>query len=136
MQDAAVGQGGGKYVAAYITLPAAATTFTIAFSKTVKVSRFIIGNYWSPTYNTSFGVQVGYEDLSTTERLQGGDLYTTLGPRYKTINFELSYLTDTDKFKLFDIIKLIGKSRPMFISIFPQDTDKEKEQMYSIYGKL
>lgn len=134
--SSAVGFGGGKYVAVYYNLASATTSFTVTFSKSVKVSRFIVGNYWVPTFNVPFGMQVGYEDTSTSERLQSGDLYSTLAPRHKTLGFELEYLTDGDKFKLFDIIKLIGKSKPIFVSLFPEDTDKEREQMYSIYGKL
>lgn len=131
-----LGYGGGKYVVVYLTLAAATTSFSVTFSSAVKVSRFIVGNYWSPTYNTSFGVQVGYEDLTTTERLQSGDLYNTPGPRHKTLSFSLDYVTDAEKFKLFDIVKLLGKSKPLFVSVFPEDTDVEREQMYSIYGKF
>jgi hypothetical protein len=131
-----VGFGGGKYIAKYYTLAAGTTTFTVTFSSSVKVSKFIIGNYWSPKYNTNFGVQVGYEDASTSERLQSGDLYTTVSPRNKTLQFDLQYMDESDKFQLFDILRSCGKVRPLFVSVFPQDTDKQKEQMYSIYGKL
>lgn len=131
-----VGFGGGKYIAKYYTLASNTTSFTVTFSSSVKVSKFIVGNYWSPTYNTSFGVQVGYEDASSSERLQSGDLYTTVAPRNKTLQFDLQYLDESDKFQLFDILRSCGKVTPMFVSIFPEDTDKQKEQMYSIYGKL
>lgn len=133
---AAVGYGGGKYVVVYLTLAEATTSFAVTFSSAVKVSRFLVGNYWSPTYNTSFGVQVGYEELTTTERLQSGDLYSTPGPRHKTLSFNLEYVTDAEKFKLFDIVKLLGKSKPLFVSVFPEDSDLEREQMYSICGKF
>lgn len=131
-----IGYGGGKYVVVYLNLPASTSSFTVTFSSSVKVSRFIVGNYWSPVYNTSFGMQVSYEDLSTSERLQSGDLYTTPGPRHKVLNFELPYLTDSDKFKLYDIVRNAGKITPIFISLFPEDADKEREQMYSVYGKF
>ena len=134
--SASVGYGGGKYVAVYLNLASGTTSFSVTFNTSVKVSRFIVGNYWSPTYNTSFGVQAGYEDNSTSERLQSGDLYTTPGPRHKTISFELPYLTDSDKFKLFDLVRNTGKITPVFVSLFPEDTDKEREQIYSIYGKF
>lgn len=134
--SAAVGFGGGKYVALYTTLDSAVTSFTITFSRSVKVSRFLVGNYWVPEHNTSFGVQTGYADSSQYERLHSGDLYATPGPRHKTLSFSLEYLTDADKFKLFDILKTIGKSKPLFVSLFPNDTDKELEQMYCIYGRL
>lgn len=131
-----IGYGGGKYVAKYIALGSATTSFTVTFSQAVKVSRFIVGNYWTPQFNTSYGIELGYTDASDYERLQSGDLYTINAPRNKYLTFNLEYLVDAEKFKMFDIIKSVGKSKPLFISVFPEDTDKEKEQMYSIYGKL
>jgi hypothetical protein len=131
-----VGYGGGKYIVKYYTLASSTTSFTVTFSSSVKVSKFIVGNYWSPKYNTNFGVQVGYEDATTSERLQSGDLYTTISPRNKTLQFDLQYMDESDKFQLFDIYKSVGKTKPVFVSVFPQDTDQQKEQMYSIYGKF
>jgi hypothetical protein len=131
-----VGYGGGKYIAKYYTLASSITSFTVTFSSSVKVSKFMVGNYWSPKYNTNFGVQVGYEDATTSERLQSGDLYTTIAPRNKTLQFDLQYMDESDKFQLFDIYKSVGKTKPVFVSVFPEDVDQQKEQMYSIYGKF
>jgi hypothetical protein len=131
-----IGFGGVKYIVKYITPEPGQTQFGVSFPKSVKVSKFIIGNYWSPKYNTGYGMQVGYDDASTSERLQSGDLYTTKLPRNKTLQFDLQYMDETDKFHLFDIIKSVGKTDPIFVSIFPESTDQEKEQMYSIYGKF
>lgn len=130
------GYGGGKYVAIYLTGVAARTSFAITFNQSVKVSRFIVGNYWSPKYNIPYGISVGYQDLSSQDRLTGGDLYTNPGPRHKTLSFELEYLHESDKFNLFKIIKSVGKTGSIFVSAFPGDTDLEREQMYSIYGKF
>lgn len=130
------GYGGGKYVVVYITGASARTSFTVTFSSSVKVSRFVVGNYWSPQHNIPFGISVGYSDTSTSERLQGGDLYSTPGPRHKNMQFELEYLTDNDKFEFFSILKTIGKLGCIFVSAFPEDVDKSREQMYSVYGKF
>lgn len=132
----ASGYGGGKYVVVYISGASARTSFTVTFSASVKVSRFIVGNYWSPQHNIPFGITTGFTDTSTSERLQGGDLYSTPGPRHKTMQFQLEYLTDSDKFEFFSILKSTGKLGCMFVSAFPEDSDKAREQMYSIYGKL
>jgi hypothetical protein len=128
--------GGGKYVVVYLTGVSARTSFTVTFNTSVKVSRFIVGNYWSPQHNIPFGITAGYTDTSTSERLQSGDLYSTPGPRNKTLQFQLEYLTDSDKYEFFSILKTIGKIGCVFVSAFPEDTDKAREQMYSIYGKL
>lgn len=131
-----VGFGVGKYIVKYFTPTAGTTSFTVTFSSSIKVSRFIVGNYWVPKYNTGYGVQIGYNDLSTNERLQGGDVYTTVSPRNKTLQLELQYMDESDKFQLFDIMRSLGKTKPLFISVFPENTDQQKEQMYSIYGKF
>lgn len=131
-----VGYGGGKYIVKYFTPTAGTTSFTVTFGSSVKVSRFIVGNYWAPKYNTGFGVQTGFTDSTNVERLQSGDQYVTLAPRNKTLQFDLQYMDESDKFQLFDIIRSIGKTKPVFVSLFPQDTDQQKEQMYSIYGRF
>lgn len=130
-----VAHGGVKYVALYTTA-SGATTFNISFNKAVKVSRFIIGKYWSPTHNVGYGVSTGYTEASTVERLQSGDQYVVKLPKSKTLQFELQYLNEQDKFQLFDIVRVQGKTTPVFVSVFPQDTLQDKEQMYSIYGRF
>lgn len=127
--------GGVKYVALYTTA-SGATSFTVTFNKSVKVSRFIIGNYWSPTHNVGYGVSTGYNDATSIERLQSGDQYVVKQPKNKILQFELQYLNESDKFQFFDILRVQGKATPLFVSVFPEDTLKDKEQMYSIYGRF
>lgn len=132
------GKGAGQYLAAYGTVigGSSGTTFTITLPIGTKVSKIIIGEYWTPRYNTSFGIQVGYADSSSSERTQSGDLYTIQGTRNKVLSLSLDYLDESDKFKMYDILKSNGKMTPLFISVFPQDSDIDKEQMFSIYGKF
>lgn len=131
-----LGYTGGKYIAAYFTSSGSVSSISVTIPSDTEISRVIVGEYWSPTYNTSFGVSSGFSDMSTTERTQAGDLYTISAPRNKTLSFDLSYLGENDKFKMYDLIKSCGKITPIFVSIFPNNTDKEKEQIYQIYGKF
>lgn len=131
-----IGYGGGKYIAKYFTLASPTTSFTITLSTSVKVSKIIIGNPITLTYNIGYGISVGYEDQSSNERLQNGDVYNIPAPRNKTMSFALQYIHPNDKFKLFDLAKQLGKSKPVFVSAFPDDDDKEREQMFSIYGRF
>jgi len=132
--DSSVNVSTGKYLAVY--LPSGGSSFTVTFSKSVKVARILVGNYWTPKFNVGFGMSVSHEDTSTSERLQSGDLYTSIGPANKTLQFNLDYLTDSDKFQFLDIIRSVGSSKFFFVSLFPGSEDKEREQMYSCYGKL
>lgn len=130
------GYGGLKYITLYTTVNAA-TSFALTFSQSVKVSKFIVGNYWEPKYGTSYGVSIGWEDATQYDRLQSGDLYATLGPRNKTLSLDLQYVDSSEKFTLYQILRGIGKTKPIFVSAFPDNaTDREQEQMYSIYGRL
>lgn len=130
------GTGNIKYVAVYFDLPSALNSFSVSFSSDVNVSRILIGNYWEPKHNISYGVTVGYNDSTTVERLQSGDQYVITSPRNKTMNFDLQYIADEDKYVLFDILRTNGKAVPIFVSLFPENADKNLEQMYSIYGRF
>lgn len=134
--NAGVGYGSGKYIAVYLSATSA-TTFNVSFNKTVTVSKIFISPYWQPQYNASFGVAAGVTDLSTSERLQSGDLYTTRGPISKTLSFNLEYITPLEKINVFNILTLVGKHTPLFVSVFPKNSaDKSQEQIYSVYGCL
>lgn len=103
----------------------------------VEVSRLIVGKSWSPKYNTEFGIQVGVKDLSSQSRTESGDLITTRGVRYKTLNFDLNWLTYTDRTTFVNLLKTSGLSRPLAISLFPNNSDDwDAEGLYQIYGKL
>lgn len=102
----------------------------------IELSRLVIGKYWSPTYNTKFGLQVNYTDTSTHSRTESGNLLTDNKAIYKGITFDLEWLTPTDRTNFVTMLKTNGTRRPLFISIFPEDADPEKENLYQIYGKL
>lgn len=102
----------------------------------LEISRLVIGSSWSPKYNTSYGVTAGFSDLSSNDRLQSGDLITNRGIQYKSLSFDLKYMDGTDRDKMISIFKGPGISLPIFISVFPNDTDAGREGLYQIYGKL
>lgn len=103
----------------------------------LECSRLIIGPYFSPIYNTSFGMGVGSKDLSNHERTESGDLISNRGIRYSSMTFDLKYLTPADRLQFTSILRGGGLPVPLFISLFPDNSeDYAKEQVYQIYGKL
>jgi len=102
----------------------------------IDVSRLVVGNHWSPRYNTSFGIPVTYSDQSTNMRAQSGDLIGNNSYKSKKISIDLNWLTDADRSLLASLYKNNGTSKPIFMSVFPNNTDPAKEQNYQIYGKL
>lgn len=134
--------GGGTYARAWFTIQSA-TILHITITDTnnssgyLECSRLIIGSYWSPQYNTSFGIGVGSKDLSTHERTESGDLVSNRGVRYNSMTFDLKWLTATDRLQFTSILRGGGLPTPLFISLFPDNSeDYAQEQTYQIYGKF
>ncbi len=107
-----------------------------SYNDYIEVSRVIIGNYWSPIYNTEYGVAVGTIDSSTNKRTEAGNLISDPGTISKTLTFSLNYMLDIDRDALFSIVRNNGTRRSMYISVFPEDPDSNKEQVFQIYGRL
>ena len=108
----------------------------------IEVSRLIAGTYWSPKYNTQYGLTSTIKDLSTHERTESGDLLTKRGPRYHGLDFDLKWLDQTDRVDVTKIFLGNGLPKPLFVSLFPDNTasglaiDYEKERAHQIYGKM
>jgi hypothetical protein len=103
----------------------------------VEASRLVIGDYWSPTYNTSFGLMAAPKSLSTNSRTESGDLVTNRGIQYNTMSFDLTWLNPADRLIFTKIIKSNGINKGLLISLFPDAAeDYDKEQTFQIYGKL
>ncbi len=102
----------------------------------IECSKIVAGSAWSPIYNTGFGMNSTNVDTSVRNRSEAGDLITTRNPRYKSLSFDLSWMQTIDRQRFNEIMGGNGLSRSMFISLFPEDLDVEKEQTYQIYGKL
>ena len=133
--------GGGTYARVYFA-PVTVSSLEITISDPtntdgyIEASRLVVGNYWTPTHNTSFGLTFNPKDTSTNERSESGDLVTNRGITYNSMSFDLKYLNTTDKSQLLRLLKGNGKSKPLFISLFPEDEDTSKEGMHQVYGKL
>lgn len=106
----------------------------------LEVSRLVVGKYWSPKFNTEYGVEAGIQDLSQHERTESGDLLTKIGPRFKTLKFNLNYLDQSDRKEMTRILLGNGLPKPVFVSIFPDstgvDVDFQREGLHQIYGKF
>lgn len=132
--------GGGNYARFWVTptlCSSVIVTITDPALSFIELSRLVIGDYWSPTYNTSFGLSTNSKDLSSHQRTESGDLITIRGIRTNTMSFDMTWLTPTDRQQFSKIIKGNGLPKPLFISLFPDNSDDwNKEQAHQIYGKL
>lgn len=135
--------GGGTYARAYIPLgmQAACTSMVIEITDTnadkyIEAGRLIVGQYWSPKYNTAFGMTANIKDTSTNARTVAGDSVPTRGPRSNVINFDLKFMDTGDRSKLYELLRSGGISKPLFVSLFPENSaDYDLEQLYQVYGR-
>lgn len=104
--------------------------------KYIECSRLVVGDYWTPQYNTQYGLSTTMSDTSVNQRTEAGDLITNRGTKYNKVNFNMGYLSYTDRDNLLSIMRGAGISKPLFVSLFPQDSDTGKERAHQIYGKL
>lgn len=132
--------GGGTYARVWFPRQTSITTVTITINSNagfIEASRLVIGDYWSPTYNTSYGLSTQLQDLSSHARSESGDLITNRGTLHNTLSFTFDYLDPEDRVQLISLLKNNGMYRPIFISLFPDNSsDWTKEQAHQIYGKL
>jgi hypothetical protein len=119
-----------KYLTIEITNPDSGVNY-------IDASYLMIGASWSPKYNTGYGMSVQHIDRSSNERTEAGDLVSRYMPGYAQLNFDLRWLASEDKLEAYKLFKSCGKTKPIFISLFPDNyEDTDKELMHQIIGKL
>lgn len=142
--------GGGTYARAWVSLADNNARFVsieitdyysdAATGRYIEVSRLIVGPYWSPVYNTGYGMTAGIKDLSEHSRTESGDLVTNRGVRFQTLSFDLNWLTQQDRVEMTRILLGNGMPKPLLVSLFPtssgDSSDYERERAHQIYGKL
>jgi hypothetical protein len=134
------GQGGGVYASLFfaggsaikIVIDLVDTTNAAGY---IEASRLLAGSYWSPTYNVDYGVQVGFKTSSAHIRNDAGDLLTDIRALAKTLTVNFSRASVSDREALMKVLRQ-NIANPVYISLFPADTDKNLEQDYQIWGKL
>ncbi|MEG0880650.1 MAG: hypothetical protein RSH52_05230 [Janthinobacterium sp.] len=102
----------------------------------IEASRLLAGMYWSPENNADYGASLTADDASQHYRNEGGDLLTNVGPRSRKLALSLTAMSPPDRSKLMAILRGNGKSRPVFVSLFPESDDPLLEQDHQVYGKL
>jgi hypothetical protein len=135
--------GGGTYARVWFPATKTCTGLTITIVDTANVQGYIecaylvIGDYWSPKYNTGFGLSISPKDDSSNTRMESGDLLSTRGTKHNSLSFDLNWLTDSDRESILNLLSNVGTSRALLLSVFPDNSeDWTRERVYQIYGKL
>jgi hypothetical protein len=98
-------------------------------------ARLIVGSHWEPEITADLGVVLGVSDGGRTSRTDSGDIVTALGPRSKTLSFSLSALLPSEGQRLRAMLLGAGQNKPIFASLYPENSDPAKEQAFHLLGK-
>lgn len=110
-------------------------TLTSTTVSQIDCARIICGTYWQSTRQANNGIQLGYEDLSEITTTRSGNTYEDRKPISETMQFDLEYLPDVDRKQLQTLMRSWGSSALIYYCIFPDNTNPELTQSYSIYGR-
>ena len=100
----------------------------------IEASRLVIGNAWVPLRNVDYGAAVTTQDTSKAVRSEGGDLIHAAGTRNRKLSFTLTNLQAADRTALVAILRSVGITSPIFVSLFSGSTDNELERDHSVWG--
>lgn len=101
----------------------------------LQVKRLLIGSYFEPGVNVSYGMQLGWKDNSEQVRTQGGSLRTDARVLYRALSAELGHLTPAERAIFMDIVRTIGLRKETFISVWP-DAGGALERDHAMLGKF
>lgn len=102
----------------------------------LEFGRLICGRYWEAEKNVDYSASVTPVDRSELSRSDAGDLVADIGTQHRKMVLPLPNAGTVDRNSLWNILWNNGKRRPVFASLFPEDTDVDAEQQHQIYARL
>jgi hypothetical protein len=109
---------------------------TSAGNSPIDCARIVCGEYWAPTRQVDKGIELGFTDQSEVITTRSGNTYVDRKPITETMNFQLQYLVESDRQQFMKIMRSWGSTGLVYVCVFPDNTNPELTQAYSIYGRL
>jgi hypothetical protein len=100
-----------------------------------QVTRMWLASYLEATYNPAFGVGLNPTDNSMRSRMLGGSLRSNIGERWRKLDFDLAWISETQRPTFQDAIARVGTGRDVVVSVFP-GAGGRLERDYTLNGKL
>lgn len=125
------------WIPAGVTGQKIVVTITDTSLSAIDIGRLIIGDYWEPSFGAEQdNTTMTLVDMTQQFRTDAGDQLLTVKPRYRKQTISMPSLDKTDRAKMWQILWNNGITKPVFISMYPNNTDVKQEQAYQIYGRL
>lgn len=102
----------------------------------IEAARLVVGPYWSPEENASYGAGVTSFDSSTQYRTGSGGQMVERGAMYRKLSLALEHMTPLDRAELWRIVRGNGLTLPLLVSLYPDSDDGELEQAHQVYGRI
>lgn len=96
----------------------------------------VIGKHYALEKNFDLGATVGWKSGTQLSNNDAGDNLVASSWKRKAITFDLSSASSSERNGFFNIFLGNGAEYPIFISCFPENTSLEKEEQFTIYGRL
>ncbi|ALG67865.1 hypothetical protein [Beggiatoa leptomitoformis] len=101
----------------------------------IDVGRLFIGLALSPQINIEYGYSWGHEDDSEQERTAGNSLQSDNLPTYRTLQFPLNHLRESERATWAASIAYVGKKKQIFVCLFPNTSGKRAVD-FAFMGKF
>lgn len=108
---------------------------TITNSGVIDCARVVCGTYWESSRQASNGISLDFTDSSEVTTTRSGNTYVDRKPISDSLNLNLEYISDTDRKQLLNIMRSWGSNGLIYLCVFPDNTNPELTQSYSIYGR-
>jgi hypothetical protein len=103
----------------------------------VEAARLITGAYWEPGINPDFGPSIAPKSNTKHQRTDAGDLRTERRPVSRSLKLNLGMIAaGADRARVYDILRGNGMTKPVFLSLFPENAEPALEQAHQLWGKL
>jgi hypothetical protein len=86
-----------------------------------EVGTFVLGRYFEVGWPPAYGAELGFIDLTETDRSRGGSLYSNRGAQARTLKLALDNVAETERAAWVDIVRYSGLGRDVVVSLFPED---------------
>lgn len=135
--------GGGIYARCWFAQRVAVKKLVITVSDAgntqgyVEAGRLIVGDFWESIIGVEQGnTSMTVNDMSEQSRTYSGDMRVTVKPRFRKQTLSMPSLDNNDKAALWSILYNNGMVKPVFLSLFPNNTNTKLEQAHMLYGRL
>lgn len=131
------GFGGATKTSVWLSQTVTVSRIVISLTNSYPIdcARLVVGKYWESSRQVSRGIDLGFQDSSEITTTRSGNTYEDRKPIQETLNFDLEYINDADRQQVQKVMRSWGSSGLLYVCLFPDNTNPEITQTYSIYGR-